>query len=140
MKYPIPKTQKQVKSFLGITNYYRKFIKDYAKIAKPLSNVLRKGKKINCKDEKYVESFNKLKEIIVNAPILAYPDFNQQFHINTDASNVAIGAVLSQNKHIIACFSRTLNSAEQNYSTIERELLAIEVICGLYFNMRLNNL
>ena len=76
MKYPIPKTQKQVKSFLGITNYHRKFIKVHAKIAKPLLNVLIRGKKINCKDVKYVESFNKL-ELIVIAPILAYPDFNQ---------------------------------------------------------------
>ena len=66
IQYLIPKTQTQVKSFLRITNYYRKFIKDYAKIAKPLSNILRNGRIINCKDEKYEELFNELKELIVN--------------------------------------------------------------------------
>lgn len=129
IKYPIPCTQTEVKSYLGITNYYRKFIKDYAKIAKPLTKALKKGEKINIHDSEYIEAFNKLKEIITNAPVLAYPDFNKQFQINTDASNVAVGAVLQQDKHLISCFSRTLNSAEQNYSTIEKELLAIVEAC-----------
>lgn len=129
LNYPLPKTQTEIKSYLGVTNYYRKFIKDYAKIAKPLTKVLKKGEKIDCENYQYVEAFNKLKEIITNAPVLAYPDFDKQFHINTDASNVAIGAVLQQDQHLISCFSRTLNSAEQNYSTIEKELLAVVEAC-----------
>ena len=68
---------------------------------------------------------NKLKELITNAPVSRYQDFDRVFHITSDASNTAIGAVLSQEQHPISNFSRTLNSAEQNYSTIEKELLEI---------------
>ncbi|KAL7306691.1 hypothetical protein TKK_0001364 [Trichogramma kaykai] len=129
IEYPIPKTQKQIKAFLGLSGYYRKFIKDYAKITKPLTLSLKKNAKINVKDPTYIEAFNKCKELITNAPILQYPNFDEQFHITSDASNFAIGAVLSQKGHPISYFSRTLNSAEQNYSTIEKELLAIVEAC-----------
>jgi hypothetical protein len=132
IKYLIPKTQKEVKAFLGLTGYYRKFIKVYAKIAKLLTKVLKKGEKIDCQDDEYVESFNKLKELEVNAPILAYPDFDKPFCITTDASNIAIGGALSQEKRLVSCYSRTLNSAEQNYSTIEKELLAIVEACRYF--------
>lgn len=120
----IPNTKKQIKSFLGITGYYRKFIKDYAKIAQPLTQCLKKDNNIS-KDSKYINAFEKLKELIVNHPILQYPDFNKQFVLTTDASQFAIGAVLSQNDHPICYASRTLNEHEKNYSTIEKELLAI---------------
>ncbi|KAL7297542.1 hypothetical protein TKK_0009902 [Trichogramma kaykai] len=129
VEYPIPKTQKEIKAFLGLSGYYRKCIKDYAKITKPLTNALRKGEAINIKETNYIEAFNKCKELITNAPILQYPDFDKKFHITSDASNVAVGAVLSQEGHPISFFSRTLNSAEQNYSTIEKELLAIVEAC-----------
>ncbi|KAL7288237.1 hypothetical protein TKK_0017578 [Trichogramma kaykai] len=129
VEYPIPKTQKEIKAFLGLSGYYRKFIKDYAKITKLLTNALRKGEAINIKDTNYIEAFNKCKELITNTPILQYPDFDKKFHITSDASNVAVGAVLSQEGHPISFFSRTLNSAEQNYSTIEKELLAIVEVC-----------
>ena len=112
------------------TGYYRKFIRDYAKIAKPLTNVLKKGEKIDCQNTKYIQAFNKLEEIISNAPILTYPDFTKTCCITSDASNVSVEAVLSQDKHqLISCYSRTLNSTEQNYSTIEKELLAIVEAC-----------
>ena len=129
IKYPLPKTQKEIKSFLGLTGYYRKFIKDFAKITKPFTRVLKKGEKVDYENEEYIEAFNKCKELITNAPILQYPDFEKQFRITSDSSNVAIGAVLSQNDHPISYFSRTLNSAEQNYSTIEKELLAVVEAC-----------
>ena len=85
-----------------------------------------------CNDENYVEFFNKPKELIVNAPTIAYLDFNQQFHINTNASNLAIGAALLQNKHLISCFYKTMNSAEQKYFTIGRKLLAIVEACKYF--------
>lgn len=91
----MPTTQKQIKSFLGITGYYRKFIKDYARIAKPLTQCLKKGSKIE-HTPSFVQSFETLKQNIINEPILQYPDFTKEFNITVDASNFAIGAVLSQ--------------------------------------------
>lgn len=121
----LPTTQKQIKSFLGITGYYRKFIKNYAKIAQPLTKYLKKNTKVNPNDPCYIAAFEKLKDLITNHPILRYPDFNKKFKIITDASNYAIGAVLTQDSHPICYASRTLNNHEQNYSTIEKELLAV---------------
>lgn len=124
-EYPLPKTVKEIKSFLGLVGYYRRFIQNFAKILTPFTRCLKKGTKIDTKDPQYIEAFHKCKELLTNAPVLAYPDFEKTFHLTTDASNVAIGGVLSQNNHPIAFYSRTLNSAEKNYSTIEKELLSI---------------
>ncbi|KAI5721603.1 hypothetical protein M8J77_022863 [Diaphorina citri] len=124
-KFPIPKTVTQIKSFLGLVGYYRKYIKDFAKIAKPLHACLKKDATINIKDLAYNEAFHSLKSALMNEPILTYPDFTKTFTLTTDASNFALGAVLSQNDHPIAYASRTLNDHEKNYSTIEKELLAI---------------
>lgn len=127
-KYPIPKTPKEIKQFLGLLGYYRKFIPDFARITKPLTQCLKKGKKITFSPE-YVSSFEKCKTLLTNDPILRYPDFNKDFLLTTDASNVAIGAILSQgpigSDKPISYASRTLNDSELNYSTIEKELLAI---------------
>lgn len=80
-------------------------------------------------DQKYIDAFNKCKELLTNAPLLQYPDYSKAFILTTDASNVAIGAVLSQgtvgNDKPVAYASRTLSDTESRYSTIERELLAI---------------
>ena len=127
-RYPIPKTPKEIKQFLGLLGYYRKFIPDFARLTKPLTQCLKKGKKITF-DTDYVNCFEKCKTILTNDPILQYPDFTKEFNLTTDASNVAIGAVLSQgpiNSDKPICYaSRTLNESEMNYSTIEKELLAI---------------
>ena len=125
LKLKLPLTTKQIKSFLGITGYYRKFIKDYAKVAQPLIKYLKKNTKINVNDPNYIQAFEKLKRIITEAPVLKYPDFNRKFKLVTDASQYAIGAVLQQNNHPICFASRTLNQHERNYSTTEKELLAI---------------
>lgn len=121
----LPNTLKQIKSFLGVTGYYRKFIRDYAKIAYPITRYLKMGMKINENDPNYISAFEKLKNIISEHPILKYPDFNKKFVLVTDASNFALGAVLTQDGHPISFASRTLNDHERNYSTIEKELLAI---------------
>lgn len=127
-KYPLPKTPKQIKQFLGLIGYYRKFIPDFARITKPLTHCLKKGHKITL-DMPYINCFEKCKTLLMNDPILQYPDFNRPFILTTDASNVAIGAVLSQgpigSDKPISYASRTLNDSELNYSTIEKELLAI---------------
>ncbi|KAH8328728.1 hypothetical protein KR074_004542, partial [Drosophila pseudoananassae] len=124
-KFPIPKTQKEIKSFLGLCGFYRKFIPDFAKIAKPMTVNLKKGSTINSSDKEYLEAFEKLKLLITSDPILIYPNFEKLFSLTTDASNVALGAVLSQNHKPICYASRTLNEHEINYSAIEKELLAI---------------
>lgn len=127
-KYPIPKTTKEIKQFLGLLGYYRKFIPDFARITKPLTQCLKKGKKITL-DTEYISCFEKCKTLLTNDPILQYPDFTKDFNLTTDASNLAIGAILSQGPigadRPICFASRTLNDNEINYSTIEKELLAI---------------
>ena len=127
-KFPIPKTSKEIKSFLGLLGYYRKFIPDFAKITKPMTSCLKKRAKIVLNSD-YRQCFETCKELLTNEPILQYPDFSLPFNLTTDASQFAIGAVLSQGTPSkdkpVAFASRTLNQSEQNYSTIERELLAI---------------
>lgn len=129
LKYPIPSTTKQIKGFLGLLGYYRKFIPNFAKITKPLTQCLKKDATINVNDPAYRKCFEHCKTLLTNEPILQYPDFTKTFHLTTDASNYAIGAVLSQGPigqdRPIAYASRTLNSHEINYSTIEKELLSI---------------
>jgi len=80
---------------------------------------------LNLNDTEYINAFENLKNIITHAPVLSYPDFNKPFQLTTNASNVALGAVLQQEGHPVCFASRTLNSHEQNYSATERELLAI---------------
>lgn len=126
--YPLPKTTTEIKRFLGLLGYYRKFIPNFARVTKPLTNCLKKGNKITL-DQNYKNCFEHCKTLLTNDPILQYPDFSKDFILTTDASNVAIGAVLSQGNigtdKPIAYASRTLNDSETNYSTIEKELLAI---------------
>lgn len=134
-----PVNLKELKSFLGLASYYRRFIQDFAKIAKPLTNLTRgenaqikasqsKKIKVSLTDEG-LKSFNDLKTLLMSSEILAFPDFNKSFILTTDASNTAIGAVLSQGEigkdKPITYISRSLNKTEENYSTIEKEMLAI---------------
>jgi len=128
INYPIPKTQKEIKQFLGLIGYYRRFIRDFAKLTKPLTQCLKKGAKVDLTAE-YIDAFEKCKHVLTNHPILQYPDFNKPFLLTTDASNVGISAILSQgpvgSDKPIAFASRTLSNTERRYSTIEKELLAI---------------
>lgn len=128
LKYPIPKTPRQIKAFLGLLGYYRKFIKDFAKITKPLTSCLKRDAKIEHTPQ-FINCFEHCKNLLSNEPLLQYPDFDQPFNLTTDASNFAIGAVLSQGPigkdRPVAYASRTLSESEQNYSTIEKEMLAI---------------
>lgn len=128
VEYPRPTNQKSIKQFLGLLGYYRKFIRNFASIAKPLTKLLRKDVPFIWESEQ-ANSFQQFKEILTSQPLLQYPDFSKPFLLTTDASNYAIGSVLSQGeigKDLpIAYASRTLNNAECNYSTTEKELLAI---------------
>ncbi|XP_026830978.1 uncharacterized protein LOC113563519, partial [Ooceraea biroi] len=126
--FPRPCNAKNVKQFLGLAGYYRRFIPNFSKIAKPLTNLLKKDIAFvweSAQDNAFVQ----LRDALCREPILQYPDFTKPFVVTTDASGVAIGGILSQGaigKDLpIAYTSRLLNTAEQNYSTIEKELLAI---------------
>lgn len=126
--FPQPKNPKEIKSFLGLAGYYRRFISNFAKLSKPLTRLLQKDVPFIFNQD-CLDSFEELKNSLTSNPILIYPNFEEPFLLTTDASAFAIGAVLSQG-HIgkdlpIAFASRTLCGAETKYSTIERELLAI---------------
>ena len=128
-----PKNLKQVRSFLGMVCYYNKFIKNFAERAMPLYDLIGKNKKWIWA-EKQEQSFEKLRTARTEAPVLAYPASKGRYILDTDASNFAYGAVLSQlqpdkkgnlQERVIAYYSKTLNSSEQRYCARRRELLAI---------------
>ena len=126
--FPVPSSVKEVRSFLGLCNYYRRFVKDFAKIASPLNRLTRKSVPFvwdPCCDA----AFQDLKNRLCSPPILAYPDFFQPFHLHTDASKSALGYVLGQSingsERVVAYGGRELNLAETRYSTTEREALAV---------------
>ena len=130
LAYKQPETKSEVSAFLGLTGYYHKFVPAYANIAAPLTKLLKRGK-----PEQIIwsaacnEAFKALKECLTKTPILKVPDPKQRF-VQTDASDVGIGAVLSQQdgngeEHPIACASRKLQLRETKYSAVEKECLAI---------------
>ena len=123
-----PKNPKEIKSFIGMIGYYRKFIKNFSIIASPLYKLLKKNAAFIWKEE-HSQSFDELKRLLTEFTLLQYPKFEKQFTITTDASNLGLGAVLSQEcsgKDLpIHFISRTLNKAEVNYTTTEKECLAI---------------
>ena len=119
---------KGVRSFLRLTRFYRRFIKDFSKISKPLYKLLEKDSPFDFTNECKL-AFNRLKEALISAPILVLPDWNLPFELMCDASDHAIGAVLGQRKenklHVIYYASQTLNDAQLNYATTEKEMLTI---------------
>ncbi|CAL9021144.1 unnamed protein product [Prunus brigantina] len=121
-----PASVKGVRSFLGHAGFYRRFIKDFSKITRPLCNLLAKDVVFHF-DKDCVNAFNILKRELTSTPIIMAPDWSLPFELMCDASDYAIGAVLGQrvNKlaHVIYYASRTLNDAQLNYSTSEKELL-----------------
>ena len=127
-KLPPPTSVKGVRSFLGHAGFYRRFIKDFSKISKPLCNLLVKDVPFIF-DANCLHAFNVLKEKLTCAPIIASPNWSLPFHIMCDASDYAIGAVLGQKKdgrmHVIYYASKTLKDAQLNYATTENEMLAI---------------
>jgi len=126
---PIPTTQKGVRSVLGLCGYYRKFVRGFSKIAKPLNELLKKVKQFEW-TESQQKAFEELKEKLIQYPILSYPDYEKEFILITDASGRGLGAVLSQlngdgKEIVIAYASRSLVQAEKNYPITDQECLAI---------------
>ncbi|CAL1394368.1 unnamed protein product [Linum trigynum] len=122
-EWPIPKNVTALRGFLGLTGYYRKFVKNYGEIARPLTDLLRKGgfRWTPAADH----AFSALKEALVSTPTLAMPNFDLPFVIEADASGKGVGAVLSQQGHPIAYMSKTLGPAKEAWSTYRKEMYAI---------------
>jgi hypothetical protein len=119
-----PTNLKQLRGFLGLSGYYRKFIRHYAVISQPLTSLLKKGTLFVWTDATET-AFQALKQALISAPVLALPDFSQQFIVETDACDVGIGAVLSQKGHPLAYVSRSLGPRNKGLSVYEKEYLAI---------------
>ena len=127
-EWPVPENSTEVKSFLGLAGYYRRFVPNFASVARPLHKLTEANVDFAWTSE-CQSSFDALKKLLSTAPILSYPDFSAEFILDTDASNHGIGAVLSQLKdgveHPVAFASRTLTKAERNYCVTRKELLAV---------------
>lgn len=123
--YPVPHGLKDLRSFLGAVNFLRDTIPNCATIMEPLTRLLKKGTKFIWGPEQQ-QSFDSLKRILTHRPVLSYPDFTKPFDLVTDASNIGIAGILQQDGHPIAYVSRRLTPAEANYSTTDKELLAIK--------------
>jgi hypothetical protein len=125
---PSPRTVKEIRSFLGHARFYRKFIKDFSKIARPLCNLLAKDVLFDFNDKCQI-AFEILKKTLTSTPIIQPPNWGLPFEIMCDASDYVVGAVLGQRveklPHVIYYASKTLNDAQLNYSTTKKELLAV---------------
>ncbi|KAF7143242.1 hypothetical protein RHSIM_Rhsim05G0156800 [Rhododendron simsii] len=124
LDWPPPTKVLELRSFLGLANYYRKFIHNYSKKAAPLTELLKKDQtwqwEAGCQ-----EAFEKLKVAVASEPVLRLPDFELPFEVHTDASDKAIGGVLVQEGHHVAFESRKLNDAEKRYSAHEKEMTVV---------------
>jgi hypothetical protein len=120
-----PKLVPALRSFLGLASYYCKFIKNFAKIAAPLTNLLKKSVVTFEWEKTCDKAFEALKDILVKAPMLKLPNFDRDFEIHSDASDFAIGGVLMQEGRPVAFESKKLNKTEQRWPTHEKEMWAV---------------
>ena len=129
IEWPVPKSVKDVQKFLGLANYYRWFVKDFAKIAKPLHEMMRKEKKWDW-GEKQQKVFEELKRRFTTEPVLVTPDLDKEMRVEADVSDFAIGGMLSmkyedERWRPVAYISKSLNEAERNYEIHDKKMLAI---------------
>ena len=127
---PRPGTKKQIRSFLGLVGFYRKFVPNFAEIAVPLTDATKDRAPVKVKWTPECENaFLTLRDRLCEQPVCALPNFEFSFVLRTDASDTGLGAILIQDQgfgdQTIACASRKLNAAKKNYSTVEKELLAV---------------
>ena len=127
--WPTPRKVKELQSFLGFVNFYRRFIQDFSKIARPLHDLTKKDSQWQW-EQKHQLAFDRLKEQVTTAPILVQPDVTKPFRLETDASDFATGAVLSQlgddeKWRPVGFISKSLNDAERNYHVHDKELLSV---------------
>ena len=146
--WPVPESKKNIQQFLGLANYYRRFIKDFGPTAKPLQRLLEKNIAFEW-TQQCQAAFDHLRKCLMTTPILAFPDHSRHFVLDTDASDTGIGAILSQvqddgGEVVIAYASRSLSRQEQRYCVTRRELLAVvefihhfrHYLLGVHFTLR----
>ena len=129
VEWPVPKSVKNVQKFLGLANYYRWFVKDFAKIAKSLHEMTRKETKWNW-GERQQKVFEELKERFITKPVLVTPDLDKEMRVEANMLDFAMGGVLSmkcedERWRPVAYISKSLNEAERNYEIHDKEMLAI---------------
>ena len=129
IEWPVPKSVKDVQKFLGLANYYRRFVKDFAKIARPLHKMTRKENKWSW-GEKQQKAFEELKERFMTEPVLVTPDLDKEMRVEADASDFVMGGVLSmkcedKKWRPVAYISKSLNEVKRNYEIHDKEMLAI---------------
>jgi hypothetical protein len=124
MNWKPPTTVRQIRSFLGLAGCYRRFIPDFSRIAKPMTELLKKGVKYEW-SQKCEDAFHALRQHLTTAPVLAQPDNTKPFEVYCDASGTGLGCVLMQDNQVIAYASRALRPHEQNYPTHDLELTAV---------------
>ncbi|KAJ8348858.1 hypothetical protein SKAU_G00274470 [Synaphobranchus kaupii] len=126
--WPVPGNVGELRSFLGLASYYRRFVRDFATLASPLHRLTDKCRPFVWQEEQSM-AFDQLRAALTEAPVLAYPDTQRPFIVDTDASNTGVGAVLSQEdedgERVVAYYSRALGKVERNYCVTRRELLAV---------------
>jgi hypothetical protein len=124
MDWQPPKSAHQIRSFLGLAGYYRRFIPDFSRIAKPMTELLKKGVKFVW-SEACDKDFQKLRELLTSAPVLAQPGNSKPYEVYCDASGTGLGCVLMQANRVIAYASRALRPHEKNYPTHDLELASV---------------
>ena len=129
LNWPVPKMVRDIRKFLGLANYYRRFVKDFAKLARPLNNLTRKEEKWRWGNEQQ-EAFKQLKQVFTSKPLLVALDIDKEFRVEADTSNFATGRVLlikcEDNKwRPVAYISKLLNEMERNYEIHDKEMLAV---------------
>jgi hypothetical protein len=122
-EWEVPKTQKGVRSFLGLANYYRKFIKNFSKIAAPLSNLLTKENKVLGWIALSDKAFQEIKLALVSSRVLRYPNFDEPFEVHMDTSGFAIGGVLMQGGQLVAFESKKLTGSQLRWPIHEKDSL-----------------
>ena len=128
-EFPVSTTVKKLRSFLGLAGYYRKFVKGFSQVAAPLFKLLKNDVHFTWTVDQE-NAFQTIKDKLISAPILIYPDFTKKFYLYTDVSDAGLGAVLSQKddegrERVVAYASVSLKPAEKNYSVTEKEALAV---------------
>ena len=119
-----PTSVSEIRSFLGLAGYYRRFIENFSKIAKPMMELLKKDTKFKWTEE-CEASFQELKKRLTTAPVLVLPDIHKEFHVYCDASRLGLGSVLMHDGRLVSYASRQLKPRELNYSTHDLELAAV---------------
>jgi hypothetical protein len=124
LEWTPPTTVSEVRSFLGLAGYYRRFISNFSKITKPITELLKKGNKYVW-SEACDQAFNYLKKLLTTSPVLAQPDTAKPFDVYCDASSTGLGGFLMQESHVISYSSRQLRCHEEHYPTHDLELAAV---------------